>query len=113
MPEGTTTQDPQDLATIRLVLATPLDPDNPLDKPDATVRDYLVESLAQLVGGDLSAKYGLSGGDDWHYDLYVPLRDAGLLPAWKDGWGLDAASQQRADALLAAAARALVAPTGE
>ncbi len=110
MPQAIAPKDHVDAETIRRVLAAPLGPGNVLGRDDATVRDYLVESLAELVAGDLNSKYGLSGGDDWHYDLYVPLRNVGLLPAWRDGWGLNADNQHRADVLLAAAARALVAP---
>ncbi len=110
MPQAIAPQDHVDEETIRRVLAAPLEPGNSVGRDDATVRDYLVESLAQLVSGDLNAKYGLSGGDDWHYELYAGLVTAGLIPQWKDGWGLDEKSQHRADVLLAAASRALVAP---
>lgn len=110
MPQAIAPQDQVDVETIRRVLAAPLGPDNTLERDDATVRDYLVESLAQLVAGDLNDEYGLKGGDDWRFDLYGPLRDAGLITYEDDGWGLDKDNQHRADVLLAAASRALVAP---
>lgn len=54
----------------------------------ATVRDYLAHLLAELLAGDASAKYGMTGESDWRYDLYLPMRDAGLLPPWEDGYGV-------------------------
>lgn len=110
MPQAFAPKDPIHPDVIRQVLAAPLGPDNTLGRDDATIRDYLVETLAELVAGDLDAKYGLKGGDDWHYDLYAGLRNAGLIPQWQDGWGLSTSVQERADVLLAAASRALVAP---
>jgi hypothetical protein len=82
---------------------------------DNTVRAYLVELLARLWTGDADAKYGMIGDSDWQYDLYEPLRDAGLIPAWLDGHGVGyrlnhtvrLEDQQRADALIWAAIRAL------
>lgn len=75
------------------ILALPLAPDcrwHPRPA-GATVQDYLVELLTHLWGdrtGDNVSEYGMVGESDWHYDLYEPLRIAGYLPAWRDGWGL-------------------------
>jgi hypothetical protein len=87
-----------------------------------TVRDYLVELLAALWGSpttyrEASVKYGMTGESDWRYDLYRPLSAAGLIPAWKDGYGigyrLDGTrhpeDQARADAIILAAIRNLAA----
>ena len=69
----------------------------------STVRTYLTELLAGLWLGEASAKYGMTGESDWQYDLYVPMRDAGLIPAWRDGWGLDRQDHRGADRLICAA----------
>jgi hypothetical protein len=53
-----------------------------------TVRTYLAELLAALWMGSADPKYGMTGESDWQYDIYVPMRDAGLIPAWEDGWGV-------------------------
>ncbi len=111
MPQAFAPKDQIHPDVIRQVLAAPLGPDNTLGRDDATIRDYLVESLAELVAGELNDEYGLKGSDDWRYDLYAGLANAGLLPPLKnDGWGLPTPVQERADVLLAAASRALVAP---
>lgn len=99
------------------VLALPLDHEDCRwhTTPGATVRDYLIELLAQFWAGEADPKYGMVGGSDWQHDLYVPLRNAGLIPAWEDGWGVGRRTdgtarpedQQHADALIAAAIRAL------
>lgn len=77
-----------------------------------TVRVYLTELLAGLWLGEADPKYGMTGESDWHYDLYGPMRDAGLIPPWRDGWGVGyredgwgkdhPEDQQRADALICA-----------
>lgn len=78
---------------------------------DRTVRVYLAELLAALWLGEADPKYGMTGGSDWHYDLYGPMRDAGLIPPWEDGygvgyreggWGHEPEDRRRADALISA-----------
>lgn len=82
-----------------------------------TVRAYLTELLAGLWLGEADPKYGMTGESDWHYDLYEPMRDAGLIPPWRDGYGVgyregaapsghapsNSEDRQRADALICAA----------
>lgn len=81
----------------------------------ATVRDYLVELLEQFWRGRADAKYGMDGSSDWQYDLYYPLSAAGLIPGWKDGYGVGyradgsnhSEDRKRANDLIAAAIREL------
>lgn len=54
----------------------------------STFRVYLTELLAALWLGEADPKYGMSGESDWRYDLYEPMRDAGLIPPWRDGYGV-------------------------
>lgn len=101
-------------AVARQVLALPLG-DGYWGTPQQTVRDYLVELLAEFWAGNADPKYGMAGNSDWQYDLYGPLSRAGLIPGWKDGWGIgyheDGSSHpeeaERANELIAAAIRAL------
>jgi hypothetical protein len=74
-----------DRETARQVLALPLGEYAPVA---GTVRDYLLELLAKFWAGEADDKYGMTGESDWQYDLYVPLRDAGLIPGWEDGYGV-------------------------
>lgn len=87
--------------------------------PGASVRDYLVALLAALVAAEADSKYGMTGSSDWLYDLYEPLQRYGLIPAWRDGYGVgyrtdgtdhpeDAAL---ADRILTAAIHSLTTPT--
>ncbi len=85
-----------------------------LDLPTAvdgypTVRDYLRELLTQvwLGGWDAGPKYGFTGESDWRHDLYVPLRNAGMIPPWQDGYDPPGT---RPDDLITAAIRALTGP---
>ncbi len=60
-----------------------------LTTPQGTnVRTYLAKLLCMLWLNSASPKYGMTGESDWQYDLYVPMRDAGLIPPWEDGWGV-------------------------
>lgn len=103
-----------DPITVSRVLAAPLG-DGYWGTPQQTVRDYLVELLAEFWAGNADPKYGMVGNSDWQYDLYRALSRAGLIPGWRDGWGvgyLDDGShrpddRERADALITAAIRAL------
>ena len=56
--------------------------------PNTTVRGYLFDLLAAFWKGEADAKYGMTGESDWQYDLYEPLRNAGLIPGWEDGYGV-------------------------
>lgn len=92
------------------VLNTPLT-DRGQDYAD-TVRGYLVELLAR-TWDDL--KYGMTGESDWQYDLYEALNQAGIIPGWRDGYGLGyrldgsdhPEDRERADRLITAAIRTL------
>lgn len=83
---------------------------------DSTVRDYLIALLAEFWSGEVS--HGMAGNSDWQYDLYYPLNRAGLIPGWRDGWGVgyrtdgteNPEDQRRADKLITAAINALAAP---
>lgn len=80
-----------------------------------TVRGYLVKLLAALWMHKADGTYGMTGESDWRYDLYDPMRRAGLIPAWRDGYGVGYRSdgtrhsedQQHADDLIVAAIRHL------
>lgn len=76
----------------------------------ATVRDYLVALLAGLWAGDAGQKYGMTGESDWRYDIYRALSKAGVIPGWRDGYGLDETDSRRADQLVCAAIATLTAP---
>lgn len=89
-------------------------------EPGDSIRDYLVALLAAVVTGDAGNKYGITGNDDWRYDLYEPLQRDGLIPGWIDGYGVGYRTdgtnhpedQALADRILDAAIRSLTAPTG-
>lgn len=77
-----------------------------------TVRAYLVELLAQVWADQAGGKRGFTGESDWRYDLYGPARDLGLIPPWREGYGIeypddggprDPGRRARADALIVAA----------
>lgn len=81
-----------------------------------TVRDYLTKLLIEFWLGHADDKYGFTSMSDWRYDLYRPLRDLGLIPAWRDGYGIeypedggppDHARRYHADLLIAEAIRVL------
>lgn len=80
------------------------------DRGSATVRAYLAELLAALWLDEADPKYGMTGESDWRYDLYAPMRDAGLIPPWRDGYGIGyrleghfvVGDRQRADVLICA-----------
>lgn len=90
-----------------------------LDAPTAehgTVREYLTELLARLWLDEAGGKYGMTGESGWRYDLYRPMADLGLIPRWRDGYGIeypedggprDSGRRTRADALIVAAIRSL------
>lgn len=69
----------------------------------STVRLYLAELLAALWMGSASAKYGMTGESDWQFDIYEPMREAGLIPQWRDGYGPEGEVRQAADRLICAA----------
>jgi hypothetical protein len=102
-----------DPATLAAVLAAPADKYD--DCP--TVRHYLVELLAKFWAGEANQKYGMGGDSDWQYDVYEPLCRAGLIPGWRQGYGIgyradgtvDRGDQKRADKLIVAAIRTLAA----
>lgn len=83
-----------------------------------TVRSYLTELLCALWLYEADAKYGVTGESDWRYDIYEPMQRAGLIPAWRDGYGVGyriddsrhPEDRQHADALICAAIRHM---TGE
>lgn len=82
-----------------------------------TVRRYLVELLAAFWTDDAGGKYGMTGESDWRYDLYDPMRRAGLIPKWRDGYGVGyrpggdyPEDRQRADDLIVAAIKHLGEP---
>lgn len=83
--------------------------------PDGTVRDYLVKLLAAFWAGEADAKYGIEGSSDWRYQIYGPLNRAGIIPGWRQGYGIgyrpdgtvDRNDEKRANALIIAAIRTL------
>jgi hypothetical protein len=95
-----------DRETAQQVLALPVEYGE-----GATVRDYLAELFAAFWEGRASDKYGMTGESDWRYQLYEPLRDAGLIPGWVDGYGVGYRTEtdrhiedeKLADSLIAAA----------
>lgn len=82
----------------------------------STVRGYLVELLAKFWTGEATGKYGMTGESDWKYDLYAVLYQQGLIPGWRDGYGVGYRTdgsehpedRERADELVVAAIRTLV-----
>lgn len=98
--------------TIQEILDLPL-PGEPAGAE--TVREYLADLLAALWRGTADPKYGMTGESDWRYDLYDALRDAGHVPAWRDGYGIGHRAdgrdhpedRARADELIGAAILAL------
>ena len=70
------------------ILNAPLADGNYWGRDGATIRDYLVELLARLWQGEATPKFGMVGESDWQYDLYVPLYQLGLIPGWRDGYGI-------------------------
>lgn len=101
-----------DRATAQQVLALPLTREGAFATVHGTVREYLGALLMRFWDGGADVKYGFTGESDWRYDLYEPLRDAGLIPGWAgDGYGIGYRSptdrhtedQELADAFIAAA----------
>jgi hypothetical protein len=72
-----------DQETAQRVLALPVKREG-----GQTIRDYLFDLLAAFWAGEADPKYGMTGESDWQYELYEPLRDAGLIPEWADGYGI-------------------------
>lgn len=92
------------------VLDLPLAADSqwsPAPGHPGTVADYLLELFEQFWTNDADPKYGMVGSDDWRHDLYVPLRDAGLIPTWEDGYTPETTDRREAERLITAAIRAL------
>jgi hypothetical protein len=75
------------------------------------IRQYLFRLLESFWENEADNKYGMTGESDWRYDLYDPLRKAGLIPEWEDGYGIGYRTktdkhpedQELADALITAA----------
>jgi hypothetical protein len=85
-----------------------------------TMREYLIQLFGHLWYGTADLQHGMGDGDRrWRYDLYRPLQQAGLLPAWIEasgiGWRSPAKAfpedKQRADAIIAEAIRQLGTPS--
>ena len=72
-------------------------------EPYGTVRDYLTQLLAMLWAGRADATYGMTGNSDWQYDVYDALCRDGLIPGWRDGYGMDRDAEVKASNLLFAA----------
>lgn len=94
----------------RVILDTPMDQN---DSGATTIRGYLVALLAEVWehGEGFSGKrpFGTSG---WHWDLYAALIKAGHIPGRFDEYGdVEDADNKAGDKLIAAAIRALDAPT--
>jgi len=54
-----------------------------------TMREYLIELFRRLWDGRADLQHGMGDGDlRWRYDLYRPLQQAGLLPAWIEASGI-------------------------
>jgi hypothetical protein len=51
-----------------------------------TVREFLLTLLTQVWDGN--ANYGLCGNSDWRYAIYEALLEAGVIVAWRDGYGV-------------------------
>lgn len=78
-----------DSTDVARILALPLtDKRQRWTGGDNTIRAYLVALFAEVWLFNADPKYGMVGDSDWRYDLYVPLCDAGLIPPWRDGYGL-------------------------
>lgn len=73
------------------------------DSPNTTVRRYLGHLLKEVWRGEGGSKYGWTGESDWRFDVYEPMRDAGLIPSWRDGYGPQGDDEKRADRLVYAA----------
>lgn len=76
-----------DAATGARILDLPLG-DGRWGTGNETVRDYLLALLRAFWQDEATTKSGMTGGSDWRYDLYGPLAAAGLVPPWRDGYGI-------------------------
>jgi len=82
-------------------------------KEGATVRSFLLQLLTEVWADQW--RYDIGGDSDWRYYVYSALLAAGLIGAWRDGYGVgyrpDGSSHPedltRADALVTAAIAAL------
>lgn len=72
-------------------------------EPYGTVRDYLTQLLAAFWAGKADQRYGMAGNSDWQYDVYDALCRDGLIPGWRDGYGMDREAEMKANTLLFAA----------
>jgi hypothetical protein len=82
-----------------------------------TVREYLTDLLVALWLDGADSKYGMTGESDWRYDLYRPLARLGLIPPWREGYGIeyppegmgprDPGRRRRADELIVEVIRAM------
>ncbi len=105
------------LETAKAILAEPLCERNRWGA--GTVQDYLIELLVRLWSGEADPKYGMVGESDWEFDLYDPLYRMGLIPGWRDGYGVGYRTdgtdhpedRKLAQDLITAAIRALVTPS--
>lgn len=81
--------------------------------PGGTAYEFFTELLVQFWNEEL--RYGICGDSDWRYALYEALNIAGLIPGWREGYGVghraDGSNhhedREHADALILAAIRAL------
>jgi hypothetical protein len=96
---------------IPQLLALSLPEDN--DAHAGTVRDYLIELLAELWREEAQfsskAPFGNSG---WQYDIYAPMISAGLAAGSLDEDGyVEDCDTREADGLIIAAIRSLTGPS--
>jgi hypothetical protein len=63
--------------------------DSPVPGRRESVRHYLGALAFGLIDGEASTNYGITGSSDWRYDLYQPLANLGLIPRWRDGYGIE------------------------
>jgi hypothetical protein len=85
--------------TPQQVLALPIEPE---EHGATTVREYLIALLRTLWAeeGNFSGKRPF-GSSDWHYDLYIPLIDAGFVNGSFDEDGyVDELDETTADRLI-------------
>ncbi len=76
-----------------------------------TVREFLL-CLLKLAWpcAESNRYYGLTGNSDWQYEVYSAMATAGIIPSWRDGYGLTGADQRRADRIVYAAIERLAPP---
>jgi hypothetical protein len=60
---------------------------------EGMVAAYLIELIQGILHGTASEKYGFTGNDDWRYDIYEAIGDAGLVGRDEHGYVDDDAAQ--------------------